>query len=399
MTRHKKITDSEVARSFARFSEYVSDHWRMTWALESTDIFTTYELPELLQKELPKFSKEKINDIAFVLSAPLRLSFIEKERSDLLKIEINWYKTIRKNISLRETLPKLQKEIKQLAQKYIWIISNYKEGKQLASSYLWQQMRDDCRTKSRETLIEELHGLKTKVSRLKKEKTKMFRLLNLSKRTRAIFNLLEFFARWIDERKQAALRANLYLEAYAKEISKRLGRNIWEVKYMAPQEMREALTQKKKIAAKILAVRRRFSVFVVMKRNNKLQENIFIGKEAQKLWDAMFGLQEAKEIRGQVASAPVAEIKGRVQVVFDVAKQKFRAGNILVTTMTRPEFVPLLRKAKAVITDEGGLTCHAAVISRELKIPCVIGTKIATKVLQDGDVVEVDLKKGVVKKL
>ena len=65
--------------------------------------------------------------------------------------------------------------------------------------------------------------------------------------------------------------------------------------------------------------------------------------------------------------------------------------------MTRPEFVPLMRKAKAIITDEGGITCHAAIISRELKILCIIGTKTATRLLKDGDLVEVDANTGVVK--
>jgi len=65
--------------------------------------------------------------------------------------------------------------------------------------------------------------------------------------------------------------------------------------------------------------------------------------------------------------------------------------------MTRPEFVPLMKKAAAIITDEGGITSHAAIISREMNIPCIIGTKIATKIFKDGDLVEVDADKGIVK--
>ena len=56
-------------------------------------------------------------------------------------------------------------------------------------------------------------------------------------------------------------------------------------------------------------------------------------------------------------------------------------------------------KAGAIVTDEGGLTSHAAIVSRELKIPCIVGTKIATKILKDGDIVEVDAKKGIVRKI
>jgi pyruvate,water dikinase len=67
--------------------------------------------------------------------------------------------------------------------------------------------------------------------------------------------------------------------------------------------------------------------------------------------------------------------------------------------MTRPDFSPILGKAAGIITNEGSITCHAAIISRELNIPCIIGTNIATKVLKDGDLVEVDADKGIVRKL
>jgi pyruvate,water dikinase len=72
---------------------------------------------------------------------------------------------------------------------------------------------------------------------------------------------------------------------------------------------------------------------------------------------------------------------------------------ILVTPMTRPEVVPFLKDAKGIVTDEGGITCHAAIVSRELKIPCIIGTKNATKVLKDGMEIEIDADKGVIKQL
>ena len=70
---------------------------------------------------------------------------------------------------------------------------------------------------------------------------------------------------------------------------------------------------------------------------------------------------------------------------------------ILVSPMTVPDYLPAMKKAKAIITDEGGITCHAAIVSRELGIPCIVGTKIATQVLKDGDRVEVDANKGIVK--
>jgi pyruvate,water dikinase len=65
--------------------------------------------------------------------------------------------------------------------------------------------------------------------------------------------------------------------------------------------------------------------------------------------------------------------------------------------MTRQDFVPYLRKVKAIITNEGGMACHAAIIARELGKPCVVGTKVATDVFQDGDIVEI--KEGIINRL
>ncbi len=65
-------------------------------------------------------------------------------------------------------------------------------------------------------------------------------------------------------------------------------------------------------------------------------------------------------------------------------------GEVLVTHMTAPDWVPLMRRAAAIVTDSGGMTCHAAIVSRELGIPCVVGTAEATRVLRDGELVTVD---------
>ena len=74
----------------------------------------------------------------------------------------------------------------------------------------------------------------------------------------------------------------------------------------------------------------------------------------------------------------------------------FKKGEILVSPMTMPDFVPVMKKSAAIITDEGGITCHAAIIAREFKKPCIVGTKNASEVLQNGDLVEVNADKGIV---
>jgi pyruvate,water dikinase len=105
-----------------------------------------------------------------------------------------------------------------------------------------------------------------------------------------------------------------------------------------------------------------------------------------------------RELRGQGASPGLA--RGRVALVKTTADlAKVKKGDILVTAATTPEFVPAMERACAIVTDEGGLLCHAAIVSRELGIPCVVGCRNAHKILRDGELVEVDAMHGVVKKI
>lgn len=93
-------------------------------------------------------------------------------------------------------------------------------------------------------------------------------------------------------------------------------------------------------------------------------------------------------------------VRGRVRIVLNPSESKnFQAGQVLITGMTRPDFLALMKKSGAIVTDAGGVLSHAAIISREFKKPCVIGTQTATRAFKDGDLVEVDADKGIVKKL
>lgn len=100
-------------------------------------------------------------------------------------------------------------------------------------------------------------------------------------------------------------------------------------------------------------------------------------------------------VRGLSASPGLGS--GTVKKIKDVTEiARIEAGDVLVTVMTNPDMVPAMRKASAVVTDEGGRTCHAAIVSRELGIPCIVGAKVATEVLAEGSKVTVDATCGVV---
>lgn len=104
------------------------------------------------------------------------------------------------------------------------------------------------------------------------------------------------------------------------------------------------------------------------------------------------------ELKGQSAFKGYA--KGRVRIIKNKHRiHELQDGEILVSPMTTPHFLSAMKRAAAIVTDEGGITCHAAIVAREFQKPCIVGTKTATKVLKDGDFVEVDATRGVVKKI
>ena len=104
-------------------------------------------------------------------------------------------------------------------------------------------------------------------------------------------------------------------------------------------------------------------------------------------------------VKGSTAFAG-GVIRGKARLVFSLDQLvDFKQGEVLVTPMTGPDFVPVMRKSVAVVTDEGGITCHASIVSRELKIPCVVGTRHATRLFKNGDLIEIDTLTGVIRKL
>lgn len=141
----------------------------------------------------------------------------------------------------------------------------------------------------------------------------------------------------------------------------------------------------------------RMELLVVYEKGE--QWHYLTGAEAQKIAEKIKPVKaQGSELRGVVASPGKAE--GIVRIyAFGIAHtfENMKKGDVLVASTTGPEFMVAIQKAGAIVTDEGGLMSHAAVVSRELKIPCIVGTKTATETFKDGDVVEVDAEKGVVR--
>jgi pyruvate,water dikinase len=120
-------------------------------------------------------------------------------------------------------------------------------------------------------------------------------------------------------------------------------------------------------------------------------------KNGQSTSASQSGAQESHKILVQGQGASPGITSGKVAIIRDVKDTgSVKEGDILVTRMTNPDMVPAMKKVGAIVTDEGGMTCHAAIVSRELGTPAVVGTKNATSLLKQGQVVTVDGERGLV---
>ncbi len=151
----------------------------------------------------------------------------------------------------------------------------------------------------------------------------------------------------------------------------------------------------------LATIRRRAKGYVYWKKDWKetMHTGVLFKKYAVHIRDAIVQ-QSGATLTGRGVSSGV--VRAPVQLILHKnddlsgSVRSFKKGHILVTEMTRPQLLTVCRKAKGIITDEGGLLSHAAIISRELGIPCIVGVKVATKVLKNDDVVELDAERGVV---
>jgi phosphohistidine swiveling domain-containing protein len=187
-----------------------------------------------------------------------------------------------------------------------------------------------------------------------------------------------------------------FMKRIAKYISKKTGYKPEHVLFSLVNELTNYWRDGKTLPNKKI-LKERSKSCVIFFEKGKIHD-ILVGKEIAK-FGSIFLINDGKgEIKGQAAFKGKA--KGVVRIIFDpsVVKQ-FNDGDILVAPWTRPEYLPIMKKAGAFVTDGGGILSHAAIVARELKKPCIIGTKIATKVFKDGDLVEVDATKGIVRKI
>ena len=184
-----------------------------------------------------------------------------------------------------------------------------------------------------------------------------------------------------------------HLEPLWKKIANKYQLRSTDLGYYSLAEGQNLFKNGKRVQLSILDKRKRGYGFIMI--NGRIK--FFVGRELNK-YKKIYTTPKKANTKISGFTACKGRIIGRVKVVLNSkAQSKVRKGDVMVACMTTPDFLPCMEKAAAFITDEGGITCHAAIVAREMNKPCIIGTKFATKVLKDGDLVEVDANQGIIK--
>ncbi len=206
---------------------------------------------------------------------------------------------------------------------------------------------------------------------------------------------MAFFKDWRDDlrRYHAYVWSPLF-----ESIEKHFGLKPQESGYLSLDEIQEALEKGACDRSRILLRRNKPCVVTVDPKT--LRAKVIDGIIPQKYVRIQKRTEEVKSSSITGRTGNPGKVRGKVfllRTFHDI--KRIPKGRVLVASTTHPNYVPAMRKSIAIVTDEGGIISHAAIVSRELGIPSVVGTKLATKLLKDNDIVEVDAEKGIVRKV
>jgi phosphohistidine swiveling domain-containing protein len=238
--------------------------------------------------------------------------------------------------------------------------------------------------------------LKKHLAEIKKEKPKnrTKTKIKLPKRYKLLAETAKLGIIFRDDKKKLLLIAAELMETWLKDVCRKNSWKFEELRLLTVDEVLELLGVKKEYLVQA-------KKYAQKKERLGLLTPVGYKKVPKDLWEKVYALNlgdgKVKEIKGVVANK--GRYQGIAKIITNIKKDghKLKKGDVLVTSMTRPEYLPLMKKAGAFVTDEGGITSHASIVAREMNKPCIIGTRIATKVLKDGDIVEVDANKGIIK--
>jgi len=385
----RKISDKDLFNHLRHLKKLYRHIWLYGFTIEPMDAV----LPEIFEKEINKYKlpdKDKI-----ILMAVPEKSLFNEEKENLLKIGQKAEKSgLRKNFPKMIRQPDIYRDIVEHRQKYKWLMTGHAGKKEIKVTFFIKELKKYLYSDL--NISREIQKISQYKQKILKDKRLMIRKYHFDKKSLILLKIINRWGPLHDLRKKVFMHCIYYIETILEEIGRRYNYSLKELRHMNLDEIlnfeKGQLMDKQKI-------KERMGLDVLI--FNRHGYRLLVGKKAKvvekKEIQSMFKKVKTVLLKGNSANPGVA--KGKVKVIYGLDEmKKMKKGDILVTGMTRPELAPVIKMASAIVTDEGGITCHAAIVSRELGIPCIVGTKIATQVLKDGDKVEVDANKGIIKK-
>lgn len=338
-------------------------------------VFTEYlqmKLAEYISKDSDGF-----NNVFSIMTTPLKFSYLKNEERDLLELGLFFKKN------------NFDKKLKRFTNKYCWINYTF-QGKLITEDDFKQQIIELVNKNI--DFKGEIDKYKKDKSTLKKQQLEFVKKYKFNKEIQKLFYYSQEIVYLKFLRKGIFAESYFHCEFLLNAIAKKLNTDRQTVQGMFQREVKEALINNKLDLTKVKDRIKDGCVLVWDGQSFDLDKKMRITvlknlKKDEKI--------ESKEILGQVAV--IGLVKGRVKIINnDSDLKKMKEGDVMVSRLTNPNLLSAMKKAAAIVTDAGGLTCHAAIIARELKKPCIVGTKIGTMVLKDGDLVEVNANLGVI---
>lgn len=288
----------------------------------------------------------------------------------------------------------IAKALEDYYQDYCWLSMFSIEDQPLSKAYFEAEVAGLL--KRVKDPVKELSNLGRREEELKLTLEKKLDDLGADKQLKQTVWFLQEYIRLRNERKNALCRAHYLVRPLLHAIAKKLDWTYEQVCLLSFEELMAALDDvsgKQKWETEIGKRQQGWALLMTEGQMKVITGAEKIVQTIERYRIVQPQTDRGGVIKGRPASLGVAE--GPVKVVRTLKDLgKVKEGDVLVTRMTTPDFVPAMRRAVAIVTDEGGVTCHAAIVARELGVPCVIGTRRATQVLRDGVVVKVDGQAG-----
>ncbi|MDO8626887.1 MAG: PEP-utilizing enzyme [Candidatus Diapherotrites archaeon] len=351
-------------------------------AIDLANDFLTNKLNSILEKKAKSNKAEYFS----ILTTPDEDPLTSEESKEILELALHI-----KQGKLKASAK--NKAIHNHWKKWCWITYAL-SGPELPMEFFVEQINDLI---SKNNLQEILKHKKQKRDLIKEKIAKAKTDLSLSDEDAYYFDLGRNVVFLKGLRKEVLILSYYLLAMLVKEMSKRYFIPFNDLRFCTIEEIRALLEKEKIPSIKELSQRKDYCVIF---RTGVRVEKVLIGEEAKKFFKEHVNQEEIErnldELHGQVASPGF--VQGIVKIVNSAEDiSKVTEQDILVSTATQPDLLPAMKKAKGIITEQGGLTCHAAIVSRELGVPCIVGVKFATKILKDNDKVELDASHGIIR--